>query len=378
MTVKVCHITSVHQRYDTRIFHKECTSLAKAGYDVTLLVADNKASETRNGVKIISADFKPQSRLDRILHSSRVMFKYAMHVNAEIYHLHDPELLPVAKKLKQKGKKVIFDSHENYPAQIVCKTYLPYITRKAASLIYKTYETYILKYCDAVIVPCTFYGGINIFEGRCKKTIYVSNAPKLEELYDQYNPKNKKWDNAVCHVGSLTYERGITYMIKAAYKADVRLILAGKFSPDSYYEELRRMPEYKCVDYRGFVNRDGLIDIFNDASIGLATILNVGQYNTGDNFATKVYEYMSFGLPVIISKYEYADKVLSKCKFGLSVKPNDVNAICDAIRYIIGSPLILQDMGNNGRIAIRNKFNWLIEENKLLNIYSDILRGYRK
>lgn len=54
MTVKVCHVTSVHQRYDTRIFHKECTSLAKAGYDVTLLVADNKEPEIRNGEKIIS------------------------------------------------------------------------------------------------------------------------------------------------------------------------------------------------------------------------------------------------------------------------------------------------------------------------------------
>ena len=373
MSVKVCHVTSVHQRYDTRIFHKECTSLAKAGYDVTLLVADNKAPEVRNGVKIISADFKPASRLDRILHSSRVMFKHAMQINAEIYHLHDPELLPVAKKLKQNSKKVIFDSHENHTAQIACKRYLPAALQQTAASVYKLYETSALRCCDAVVVPCTFYGGVNIFEGRCKKTVYISNAPKLEELYDKYNPENRKWNKAICHIGGLTYERGIMHLIKAAYKADVKLILAGKFSPNGYHEELQKMPEYQCVDYRGFVDRDGLMEIFNESSIGMATILNIGQYNTGDNFATKVYEYMSVGLPVIISKYAYADKAVSKYKFGLSVKPDDINAIADAIRQIIESPTAAKEMGNAGRLAVKTEFNWSIEEQKLIALYQSLI-----
>ena len=372
MSVKVCHVTSVHQRYDTRIFHKECTSLAKAGYDVTLLVADNKAPEVRNGVKIISADLKPASRLDRILHSSRVMFKHAMQINAEIYHLHDPELLPVAKKLKQNSKKVIFDSHENYPAQIACKRYLPVALRQTAASVYKLYETSALRCCDAVVVPCTFYGGVNIFEGRCKKTVYISNTPKLEELYDKYKPADRTWNKAICHVGGLTYERGITHLIKAAYKADVKLILAGKFSPNGYHEEVQKMPEYQCVDYRGFVDRDGLMEIFNESSIGMATILNIGQYNTFDNLYTKVYEYMSVGLPVIVSKYAYAEEAVSKYKFGLSVKPDDINAIEEAIRYIIDSPSVAKEIGNAGRLAVKTEFNWTVEEEKLLHLYMAI------
>ena len=370
--VKVCHVTSVHQRYDTRIFHKECTSLAKAGYDVTLLVADNKAPEVRNGVKIISADFKPKSRWDRVLHSGSLMLKYAIQVDAEIYHLHDPELLPVAKKLKQRGKKVIFDSHENYPAQIACKQYLPTVLRQTAASVYKSYETSALKYCDAVVVPCTFYGGIDIFEGRCKRTVYISNAPKLDELYDKYALEDRKWNKVICHVGGLTYERGITHLIKAAYKADVKLILAGKFSPNGYHEELQKMLEYQCVDYRGFVNREGLIGIFNESSIGMATILNIGQYNTVDSLATKVYEYMSVGLPVIVSKYAYADEAVAKYKFGLSVKSDDINAIAEAIHQVIESPSAAKEMGNAGRLAVKTEFNWGVEEEKLLQLYSNI------
>ena len=372
MSVKVCHVTSVHQRYDTRIFHKECTSLAKAGYDVTLLVADNKAPEVRNGVKIISAYFKPASRLDRIMHSSLVMLKYAMQVDAEIYHIHDPELLPMAKKLKQNDKKVVFDSHENYPAQIACKRYLPAALRQMTASVYKSYETSMLKYCDAVIVPCTFYGGVNIFEGRCTRTVCISNAPKLEELYNKYNPEDRKWNKTICHVGSLTFERGITHLIKASYKAGVKLILAGEFSPNGYHEELQKMPEYQSVDYRGFVNRDSLMGIFNESNIGMATILSIGQYNTGDNFSTKVYEYMSVGLPVIVSKYTYADQAISKYKFGLSVQPDDISAIADTISQIIESPTASKEMGKAGRLAVKTEFNWAVEEKKLLHLYMSI------
>ena len=39
--VKICHITTVHpNRYDVRIFEKECVTLAKNGYEVTLIVND--------------------------------------------------------------------------------------------------------------------------------------------------------------------------------------------------------------------------------------------------------------------------------------------------------------------------------------------------
>lgn len=373
MAVKVCHVTSVHQRYDTRVFYKECTSLANAGYDVTLLVADNKEPETRNGVKIISADFKPKSRWERIFNASSVMFGYAMKINAEIYHLHDPELLPVGKKLKSEGKKVIFDSHENYPPQMAEKPYLPRLSRKMVAGFYKHYETKELQNFDAVIAPCTFYGGINIFDGRCKRTAIISNAPLLSELYDRYDVNKRIPRRAICHVGGLTYERGITHLIKAAHTAGVKLILAGKFSPNGYHEQLRKMPEYECVDYRGFLKREELLDVYYGSCIGMATILNIGQYNTGDNFATKVYEYMSAGLPVIVSRYKYVEDVLTKYKFGLPVDPANVDEIAGAIKYLVENPVIALEMGNKGRKAVVEEFNWSIEEKKLLDLYKKLI-----
>ena len=110
MTIKICHITSAHPRYDTRILYKECTSLVNAGYEVILLVAEKKGSqhEINNGVSIIPVHFEPKNRFDRIFNSPKVMLKKALEVNADIYHFHDPELLQIALKLKKKKTKKEF------------------------------------------------------------------------------------------------------------------------------------------------------------------------------------------------------------------------------------------------------------------------------
>lgn len=373
--IKVCHITSVHPRYDTRIFYKECTSLSKAGYDVTLLVADGLKDEVVNNVHIHTVGKRPLKRIRRMLFSKMVMCNAAMTVNALIYHLHDPELLQLAHKLNNSGKLVIFDSHENYPQQIATKPYLPKIVSKLVSHCYKIYETQALKHCACVIVPCTFNDGVDIFEGRCKKVESISNAPLLEEFYNKYDDDVPVQHDAICHVGGLTFERGITHLIQAAYKAGEKLILAGKFSPHGYLENLKTMNEFQCVDYRGFKTREELVSLYEESSIGMANILNVGQYNTGDNFATKVYEYMSMGLPVILSKYPFAEKMLKKYEFGIAVDPANIDEIASAIRYLRENPNKAKQMGENGRRAVLEEFNWGIEEKKLLKLYEDLLNA---
>jgi len=151
--MKICHITSVHSRYDTRIFYKECVSLAKAGYDVTFLVAERGKTkpEIRDGVSIAPVEFNPTNRIDRIINSPRVLLKKALETNAEIYHLHDPELLPLARKLKKLGKKVIFDSHEDVGGQILGKEWIPSFLRPSVSHLYNVYSNRVLTEMDYLI-----------------------------------------------------------------------------------------------------------------------------------------------------------------------------------------------------------------------------------
>lgn len=369
---RICHMTSAHKRYDVRIFEKECRSLSNNGYDVTLIVNDSNEDEVKDNVRIISIKHEHKSRIKRILNSQKLFLRKAIDIDSDIYHFHDPELLPVGNKLRKRGKKVIFDSHENYTLQIREKHYIPKVLRGLISKVYNIYETYSVKKFDAVVFPCTFKN-VNPFENRANKTVFIDNVPILEELYDKYNSTSIKGDRTICHVGGLTYGRGITHLIRATNKARVKLILAGVFSPKDYFTEVKKMEEFSSVDYRGHVNRDEVAGIYEKSKIGMCNILNIGQYNKSDNFATKVYEYMSMGLPVILSDYPYARDVLRQYKFGITVDPENIDEITKAISFLLENTEEAFRMGQEGRRAIKEKFNWRIEEKKLLELYENII-----
>ena len=154
---RVCHLTSVHSSDDTRVFHKECVSLARAGYDVTLVAPGESREEL--GVHIVGVGEKPVGTLNRLTSPFvKCAYEAALALDCELYHLHDPELLPYALKLKRHGKTVIFDSHEFYSLLIQEKGYIPGFLKKPASRIYGALEAGVFQKLDAVIIPCTSFG----------------------------------------------------------------------------------------------------------------------------------------------------------------------------------------------------------------------------
>jgi hypothetical protein len=140
---KIAHLTSAHPRDDIRIFHKECVSLSK-NYDVSLVVADGKGYATVKGVRVLDVG-KSNGRLHRMLIATRRVYKKALQLNADVYHAHDPELLPVLSKLKRKGKKVVFDAHEDLPKQVLFKPYLKPWSSKIISKTIAWYENRVCK-----------------------------------------------------------------------------------------------------------------------------------------------------------------------------------------------------------------------------------------
>ena len=174
--VRICQVSSVHTTFDTRIFHKVCLSLAKR-YEV-YYVSANAETQCVSGVNIVGVDL-PASRIKRNLKLGRV-FRTLCSINADIYQFHDPELIPIGLKMKKRGKKVIFDSHEDIPQQLLWKEYIPHIFKKAISKIYEKYEQRALKKYDALISVTP-----SIVDRLLKinaKTIMVTNYPVFREL----------------------------------------------------------------------------------------------------------------------------------------------------------------------------------------------------
>ena len=357
---KVCHMTSAHSPGDTRIFHKECISLVQRG---------NSGEE--NGVHIVGVGYPSGGRLSRMTTFAKKVYETALALNADLYHFHDPELLPYGLKLKKKGKKVIFDSHEIYAIQMTKKPYLPAWVTSIISKLYVAYEKYVVSRLDAVVVA-GLRGDRLFFDGAAKRLVQVDNTAKLDELYDRYDATVPRNPRQICYVGGLTQPRGITVSIQAVHAAGCYLSLAGEFSPARYEEQLRAMPEFSCVDYRGKLNRAEIAQLLNQSSIGLCLMSKKGQASYVTNMNIKIYEYMAMGMPVILYCNPYNRKALDRWQFGIAVDPNNLDEVTAAIRYLLDHPEEARRMGENGRRAVKEEFNWGVEEKKLLALYEEI------
>ena len=375
---KVCHLASKHKMNDMRIFEKECKSLAKAGFDVTLIgFGDTAKTEVIDGVRCISLFCPIKNNLELLRKRNKMSLETALEVDADIYHLHEPELLPVGMKLKRKGKIVIFDSHEYYGWQLrdnihkikVIKT--PAFLMKWIGKLYMHYEKRVCMKLDAVIQVCTM-NGIDYFANRCKKTLFIRNLPSQSD-YTRKTSIDYSNGASVAMIGGITKERGITQLVEASYLAKANLLLAGAFSPKSYEKELMEMPAYACVDYKGFLDKNGMVALLEEANIGASTLLNVGQYDKIDTFPTKVYDYMSMQLPVVISNTDFAQKMNEKYHFAICVDPEKPEDIADAIKWLKEHPEQAIEMGKNGRKAIEEDFNWEKESEKLIDFYKKLL-----
>ena len=365
---KICHFTSAHKSDDVRIFHKECVSLASRDEFDVYLVSRGESREEK-GVHVIGVG-EPSGRVNRMTFFAKKVYERALQLDADIYHFHDPELLPYGAKLARMGKKVVFDSHENTYEQIRIKAYIPKMIRGPIATLYKSSERRWLAEMEAVIFPAEE----SPFRGLCKRTVCVMNTPIIDNLKMEENFQNiEKGEFKVCHVGSLTHERGITHLIKACYKAGVTLILAGNFSPEGYYEKLKSSDSFACVDYRGFANRREVDGIYRESSCGASTLLNIGQYVGLVNLPTKVYEYMAEGLPVVLSKTPYTERLIKDCRFAKLVEPDNVDEIVEAILEIKDNKKMRDEMIFVGINAARRKYNWGIDEKRLFDLYDEML-----
>lgn len=163
-------------------------------------------------------------RGERFLKVSGAVYKAALNVDADVYHFHDPELLPYGLKLKKKGKKVIFDSHEDTPAQILDKPWIPFPFRRLVSVLYYLYETYAVRHFDAVVAATPHIA--EQFKGRAKKVIVVNNYPRLDDIEFHTTPFSER-EPIVCYAGGINDIRGEQIMIEAMKDVDGTLILAG-------------------------------------------------------------------------------------------------------------------------------------------------------
>ncbi len=371
MKRRIAHLTSVHPRYDTRIFIKECRSLANNGYNVSLIVADGRGNEEKAGVNIHDVGKLP-GRINRMLKTTQKVYQMALKLDSDIYHLHDPELIPIGLKLLKQGKKVVFDAHEDLPKQVLSKPYLKSWQARPLSWLVKKFENYALAKYSGIVAATPFIRDKFTVINSC--TVDINNYPCLSEFPTVCRSKNvnTKSEASVCYVGGLSKVRGIKGIVQSmAYvQSDVNLNIAGAFSEVDFEKEVKALSSWSVVRELGFLDREGIQNTLSNSIAGLVTLHPIINYL--DALPVKMFEYMAAGLPVISSDIPLWKEIIEGNECGICVNPMNPKAIAESIDYLVRNHEEAKIMGENGKKAVREKYNWSIEEKKLTDFYETL------
>lgn len=365
--IKVVHLSSAHGDRDVRIFLKECASLAEysqASYFEVHQILAGVEERKELGVHIHSVTKYPNQRFKRMWNTVNDVYKKALELNADVYHLHDPELLRIALKLKRKGKIVIYDSHEDLPRQILGKPYLKF--KGLISYLVERYENYITKRIDGIVTATPFIR--DRFIKINPNTIDINNFPILNEL--DAVARNVENPKSVCYVGGITKVRGIFELLDALSFADFDLYIAGPFESESLQRACEQHTNWKKVHYLGTLNRLEVAELYSKTAIGMVTLHPIVNYL--DALPIKMFEYMYTGLATVASNFPLWIEIIEKNKCGLCVDPLQPKDIAAAITWLINHPEEAEEMGNRGHQLVLNQYNWNIERDKLISFYKKL------
>lgn len=372
MPTKICYFTSKDDN-DIRVFHKECTSLVKAGYEVSM-VCPNAVSRVQDGVNIYGVDYHETGERARFFLLPRLLFEKAVSLDADIYHFNDPASIPYGVKLKKMGKKVIFDAFEDHPSLWMNRgSGIKGLMFKLIGWAYKHYEMLQAKKFDGILV-CYHWTKERLQKVNPNVEL-VLNFPIVNRDEVKERPLRTSGEISVCYAGTISEDWNIPTVIDAVDKVEgVTFNLAG-WTGDELMNRMKSQNGWKKVHFFGKLPKAEVnTKVYDKSDIGVAfyhySPLCHGKVGNMSN--NKLFEYLLMGMPVICTDFDLWKDVVEGNRCGLCVNPSDTDGIANAIKYIQEHPEEAYQMGLNGQKAALEKYNWDSQEKILFNTYKKI------
>lgn len=369
---KVCHVISGYYRIDARVFQRQCKSLKKFGFEVSVLTNDGEIEEIIDGIKFFSCEKTYNSRIKTMIYATKQFFKKAKEIDADIYQLHSPELFPLGLKLKNLGKKVVYDAHEDLPRHIQEKEWVPIFLRKPISYLIEIYMNYVLKKYDYIITPHSHV--VESLKNKVKNIELIANFPLVKTLNNFSLEDYLKRDNIICYTGTVySYSNQELLASSLTFIESLKYHIAG-YIDDEFLSNLKKLDKKDVIKFFGRISWYELSSFYQKATIGYVLYdykLNLG-YKLGSYGTNKIFEYMEEGLPFICTDYILWKEICDKYNCGLYVEPGNRVQLSNALNYLVNNKSEAYKMGQNGKLAVKNFFNWDTQEIKYIEIFNKI------
>jgi glycosyltransferase involved in cell wall biosynthesis len=371
--IRVAILTD-HPALDGRVFHKQAVSLARAGYAVTLFAPfhpDAEAVARQHGVAYVPLHVS-RRRIFRPLRWLRLLqLLYKDHFDA--WHLHDPPMLPlmiIGRKLFARQTCLIYDIHEDLPKQIFAKLYIPARLRKTVSVIVEMVERWGIQHCELVVTATdAITRRVAPSNERC---LTVRNFPLLEHLATEPPAVTSDRPIRMIYIGGMSEIRGIRDLVLAMQElreSNVELVLLGRFYPVAFGEEIKCLANSRVVICPE-VPFDQVPQHLRTCDIGMVCLHPAPNHI--ESLPVKMFEYMAAGLPVIASNFPLWRSIIEEAGCGLLVEPGQPQQIAAAVRKLINDPDLRQHMAWSGIQAVKGRYSWQNEFQKLASEYDRI------
>lgn len=394
--LKICFIADKHDLYDDRIYWKMAVPLHGLGYEVHYLLIGEKdeIGETKEGIRFQMFRLKTFStnrylnfllkRLNPNNNYSK-LFEEARRIEADIYHFHDLWINRIGGKLKALKHRpvVVYDAREPY-----AEDYVSYIRPwpgfkifiRIFAILVDTWEkrkskAYDLVIANEEIVQKKFAKII----GEEKAKVLYNFSDALEDFQD-FGADEKEYD--LIYSGAITKLRGAFLILEGLVKAkqelpNIKLVFLGKYYPENLKDELQHFIEkndlIQNVYLKDAVPYREVADYYNISRVGLVLLQRVKTYEI--SMPIKLFEYMSFGLPVIASNFGHMKKYVDKDSCGILVEPDNAVQVGSAMVELLSKRKLYETYSKNGRQAALKNYRWEYEFERLLSYYKQALDG---
>lgn len=337
-----------------------------------VLVVPHDRDEVLGGVQIRAVP-RPGGRVRRMTVTAAQVYRRAVREEADLYHVHDPELLPVAGLLRLAGRRVVYDMHENVPKALLSRHWIPRRFRGLVAGLYRGVERLLLANLPVVFAEQSYRNHYPFVRAHAT----VQNMPLLDLKPDDTVAKSPV--PTVGYVGVVAPARGISVVLDAldalnAASLEVHGEFIGPVYDPAYEAEVeRRTGRYSTprVRFRGRMGQAEAFRVLSTCHVGLAVLQPAPNYV--DSYPTKMFEYMALGIPVVVSDFPLYRSVVEREECGLCVDPEDSTAVAQAIRWLVEHPGEADEMGARGQRAVLERYNWGTEADALLALYRRVL-----
>ncbi len=375
---------------DVRV-EKEIKSLIAAGYEIVLLAS---SVNSKNGIKHWNDAIIHQHKMSKFIYKTSVgalkfpfYFLYWKKLLTKIFqqykfdaiHLHDLPLSKIATEFADKFDiPFVLDLHENWPAalEIAVHTNTSLGKLLSSNKQWQNYEKKYAKRADALITV------VEEMKNRiCKLAIEENKITVLQNTIELENfiiNTNKNYDGKIniFYSGGINYHRGLQIAIDAIKilkdkHPEIRLQIVGS---GSYEKTLRQkvMTEKLSnnVKFYGWKNYAAMMKLLQNSHI--AIIPHLRSIQTNNSSPNKLFQYMFMQKPIVVSDCDSVKRIVEGVNCGVVYEDKNPIDLAQKIKLLFKNDKLCQNMGNSGKNAVQEKYNWQNDSKNLIEMYQRV------